>query len=441
MLAAVPPFAVGVADGAAVLARHTASEPAPPAAAAQRGAQASRTPDAEQRAETARTTAVEALLARRGHAVLHHDRAEWRSTLDPSHPGFVRKQMQAFDNLQEVRFAEWSYRLDTTHDQVPNGKMHRYDAPTWAPNDMRLDYRLRGFDKHPTDLAQYPTFVHRPQGWFLTSLTDFANRGQRSSLDLWDFGPVTTVRSHNVLVLGHPSSLALMNEVAAEVAADIPRVTAVWGPRWSQRAVVLVPSTQYELGRVVDDSGDLDHIAAVATAEVSLGAGKPDPVGDRVGINPANWPKLSPLGRRIVLTHELTHVATRAITSAATPSWLAEGFADYVGYLDSGVPTPFVAQDLGSVVRAGNGPRGLPQDQQFNGASKKLAQAYEGAWMACRLIALKYGQHALVRFYSAVGRSREVAPLAFANALQRVLHLSEHGFLTQWRSYVRTEMS
>jgi hypothetical protein len=381
------------------------------------------------------------LLVRRGQAVLHHDRAAWLSTVDPRRPQFRRAQRASFDNLRNVSFSSWSYTFDPSNAQPPAPSTARYHAPFWAPATFALHYRLRGFDSRPTNLLQYPTFVRRQGRWFLSSLSDFTRQGMTSAQELWDFGPVDVVRRPQVLVLGHPDALSTMGAVADEAVADIPRVTAVWGRNWSQRAVLLVPDSQRELSHVVADFGDLDHIAAVATAEVQTSAGHPNPVGDRVGINPANWPKLSPLGRRIVLTHELTHVATRSVTGDATPTWLAEGFADYVGYLDSGIPTPFAAQELAADVRAGRIPRTLPPDAQFDGASKRLSQAYEGGWLACRLIAAHYGQQALVRFYRAVGTSSGDSRDAVDAAARSVLHLSTDRLVAEWHVFLRAELS
>jgi hypothetical protein len=242
------------------------------------------------------------------------------STVDPERRRFRTQQSKLFANLRDVPFASWSYSFGSEAPQLPSDRTGRYGAPAWAPSEFALHYRLRGFDRRPTNLPQYPTFVHRSSGWYLASLSDFASAGAKSAKDLWDFGPVAVVRTSSVLVLGHPGSESLMQGLADEVTADIPRVTAVWGHRWAREAVVLAPSTQHELGQVVGDFGKLDNIAAVASAEVNVGAGKPDPVGDRIGINPDNWVKLSPLGQQIVLTHELTHVATRAVTSSSTTS-------------------------------------------------------------------------------------------------------------------------
>jgi hypothetical protein len=423
-----------LADGA-LLARRSAP-PASPPSTSSKGPQASRTPD-----DNARAAALRALLARRSDAVLHHDRLEWLGTLDPRHRAFRRQQVQLFANLAAVPLASWSYTFDPSSDQPPNHATARYHATVWAPSTFALHYQLRGFDPRPTNLAQYPTFVQRQGAWYLTSFSDFAGAGESSARELWDYGPVVVVRRPRVLVLGHPAQQSTLGLIADEAAADIPRVTAVWGPRWARRVVVLVPSTQRELSKVVDDYGNLDHIAAVATAEVQTHPGHPDPVGDRVGINPDNWPKLSSLGRQIVLTHELTHVATRSVTGAAMPTWLAEGFADYVGYLGSGVPTGFAAQELAADVKAGHVPSSLPDDAQFDGASKRLSQAYEGAWLACRLIAERHGQAALVRFYRAVGTSPSSQSEALAAASTKVLHESFTRFTREWRAFLRAELA
>ena len=437
LLAAVPLVAVLLAD-AGLLARRSTPEPGKDTSGKTvSSSEASRGVD---EAARDREQALRVLLAHRGHAVVHHDREEWLATVDPQRRGFRREQTATFDNLRQVPIASWTYTFDPQDAQLPNARTRRYHAPAWAPATFALHYRLRGFDAQPTNLGQFPTFVQRHGRWYLASLNDYASDGQASAKELWDFGPVDVVRRPGVLVLGHPDYQTTMQTVADEASADIPRVTAVWGHRWARRVVVLVPATQKELSRVVDDYGDLDHIAAVATAEVQAKPGHPAPVGNRVGINPDNWPKLSALGRRIVLTHELTHVATRSVTGGAMPTWLAEGFADYIGYLDSGIPVSFAAQELRSDVQAGHVPRQLPPDDEFDGASKQLSQAYEGAWMACRLIAERYGQHALVHFYREVGTSSSSTPSALASASDDVLRVSFDRFTRQWRAFLRAEL-
>ncbi|HMC72370.1 MAG TPA: hypothetical protein VKJ07_24665, partial [Mycobacteriales bacterium] len=368
VLALIPVLAVGLAD--AVIAVRTANPEHSTSAARSHVSVHGRPAD---RSDARRIAALHDLLERRSAAVLHHDRAGFLATVDPGQPKFVAEQTREYAAISVVPLASWSYDMNASQPEVSVPRLARYGAPTWAPAHFTLDYAIRGFDTSPTTLRQFPTFVQRAQQWYVASFSDFASSSQRSDVDIWNFGAVRTARAPGVLVLGHPASLDLMRGIADEAAAAIPRVSAVWGKDWPRRVVVLVPSSQHELAQIIDDSGDLSQIAAVASAEVQDCPGPPNPVGYRVAINPRNWGKLSSLGRRVVLTHELTHVATRAVTGSCTPTWLVEGFADYVGYLNTGVPTTVVAQELAADVRAGRLPTHLPVDADFNGDNKRLA--------------------------------------------------------------------
>jgi hypothetical protein len=381
--------------------------------------------------------AIQRLLRSRATAIAHHDRRGLLATLDPESPGFRRSQLQMLANLARVRFAGWAYQFGPRPLRLHPADLHRYAAPTWAPAYFVLRYRLAGFDARPTLRRQYPTFVERHGRWYLGSLSDFAGIGRVSATDLWDYAPVREVRRTDVLVLGPPSELSTMALVADVAAASIPKVTSVWGPHWPRRAVILVPSSQREMAQITSDRGNLDQIAALTSAEVNVAYGRPSPVGDRITINPRNWPKLGPLGADVVITHELTHVATRADTGAQTPKWLSEGFAEYVGFKTARVPTSLAAADLARQVRAGRLPARLPPDRAFRGSARNLGLAYQSAWLACRFIAQRYGERTLVTFYRAVGRSRHDASVAVSDGLRQELHLTTSQFTRAWQAYLR----
>ena len=431
LLATIPVAAVGLAD--AVIAVRTATPSHHAAHAPARHHRPS--------PEEVRTTALRALLDHRAQAILSRNEKEFLATVDPDQPTLVASQRREFGALRVVPFASWSFELATGQRRVAAPRAAAYDATTWAPQAVTVRYAISGFDTVPTSLTEYPTFVLRKGGWRIGSFDDFAATGAASDVDIWNFGPLRTARAPGVLVIGHPSAGVSLHELADEVSAVIPRVTAVWGRDWPRRVVVLVPASERELARVVGEKGDLSQIAAVASAEVQSCPGPPNPVGSRVGINPHNWGKLSTLGRRVVLTHELTHVATRSVTGSCMPTWLVEGFADYVGYLDSGVPTTVVAQELARDVRAGRVPTSLPADDEFIGGNRHLPQAYEGAWMAARLVVSRWSQETLVRLYRAVGTSGSPPAVAVARGMRSVLHVSVGGFTTLWRAYLRAELS
>lgn len=384
---------------------------------------------------------ISRLLAERGRAVVHHNRAAFMATVDPQSPTFRRRQRQMFADLAEVRFASWSYSMDVTSRRAPPPDAGRYGDPVWAPETFTLNFRLARFDDKPTNLRQYPTFVERAGHWYLGSLSDYAPLGLMSATDLWDYAPVSVVRRSDVLVLGPAQQRATMLDVASDVETAIPQVTSVWGSRWSQRAVVLVPQTMREMALIDEDHEDLRNIAALTSAEINATAGRPSPVGDRITINPKNWPKLSELGRQVVLRHELTHVASQAATGEQTPVWLVEGLAEYVGFKFAGVPVALGASELQDAIRAGHLPTRLPSDRDFRGADAELAAHYEAAWFACRTIAERFGEAKLVRFYRAVGTSTKTARVAVRDAMARLLDLRLPQFVVLWRADMRAELA
>jgi hypothetical protein len=419
--------------------RH-AARPAPTA-----GPTVSPTPrqrsDAADRVAARRAQDVAALLGRRAAAIRGRDRAAFAATLDPTQPAFVQKQLRMFDALEEVPLASWRY--DVEEDGALGTEspyLARYatgsgtaGTDAWAPV-ATLRYQLRGFDATPTAVRQFFTFVERDGRWLTASDTDFPGDERKTARDVWDFGPVAVVTGTRSLVLGHPGHTSLLRDVARQVDAAVPRVSAVWGTAWSRKAVVVVPETQRELAAILGDGTDLTRIAAVAVAELPADAGS-HPVGNRVIVNPPNFRRLGANGRRVVLTHEVTHVATRDATGADVPTWLVEGFADYVGYLGTGLGPKAICQELAADVRAGRRPKELPADADFAGTNPRLAQAYESAWLAVRLIAERVTNAGLVAFYRAAGETD------LAAAMSAHLHTTPTTFTAAWRSYVTRELS
>jgi hypothetical protein len=265
-----------------------------------------------------------------------------------------------------------------------------------------------------------------------------ADAGGDSWRGPWDFGTLALAHGSASLVLGH-GDRALLASIAADVDAAIPAVSAVWGTGWPRHVAVIVPSSAAELAAEVSEGSPVTtDLAAAAVADSQ------DPVtgavlGQRLIVNPAALARLSPLGRRIVIRHEVTHIATARATSDATPRWLVEGFAEYVGNLGSGQPVGVAAAELGADVRAGTLPAALPAAAGFDTAATS-ARAYEQAWLACRLIAVRTGPAGLVRFYRAVDADAGDGPAAVGAALRTVLHESLARFTADWRAYLRAEL-
>ncbi|MEU6894538.1 hypothetical protein ABZ934_22525 [Streptomyces sp. NPDC046557] len=293
-----------------------------------------------------------------------------------------------------------------------------------------LHYRLAGYDAAPADARREVELVRAgADGWRVAA--DRPAPG--APPQLWDQGAVTAVRGAHALVLGVGQGERTLSGIAAEADRAVPAVSAAWPRPWAGRVVVLVPSTLDAMAALLGRPADAYRgMGAVTTGRVGAG---PAPA-DRVVVNPEGYAGLSEAGRGVVLTHETTHVATRAATSAKTPLWLSEGFADWAAYRAGDRGPAEAAPELARAVRRGELPGALPADADFafGGDPEASARSYEGAWLACRLIAARWGDAALVRLYEEAGR----APLP--TALEKTLGVDEAELTRAWREALREQL-
>jgi hypothetical protein len=79
-------------------------------------------------------------------------------------------------------------------------------------------------------------------------------------------------------------------------------------------------------------------------------------------------------------------------------------------------------------VRRDGAPRALPGADDFDTRTPDLGATYEGAWLACRLLAGAGGEAALVRFYRSVDGGSSIAA-----ALRSSFGLTVAGLTRRWR--------
>jgi hypothetical protein len=199
-------------------------------------------------------------------------------------------------------------------------------------------------------------------------------------------------------------------------------------PFWHGRLVVEVPRTRQQLDTALLASpGQYDNIAAVTTtADGSLSPGAPV----RVYVNPDVFGRLRPQGAQVVMTHEATHAATGA-PFATMPTWLLEGFADFVALDRSGVPVSKAAGQILGRVRKQGAPRRLPTSADLEPTANGLGATYEEAWLACRFLAEQHGRAGLVNFYRKVDSGSSTQ-----EAFRSVLGTTQAAFVAAWRADV-----
>ncbi|MFJ2401827.1 hypothetical protein ACIOUE_11070 [Streptomyces xanthochromogenes] len=367
---------------------------------------------------------VQRVLDRRAAAVLKHDAAGYLAAVDPAASALRAAQGAEFANLAQVPLTSWAYKVT---------QVDRHGTTATAQVDLR--YRIQGYDSAPVTAARTLSLDRRGADWYVTG--DRPARGAAQLL--WQQGAVTAVHGAHSLILGVGQDPARLREIAAAEDTAVPAVSGAWPGKWAGRVVVLVPASLDAMAALLGaPAASYRGIAAVTTGEAGGAGAAP---ADRVIVNPDAYAVLGDLGRKVVLTHETTHVATRAHTSPATPMWLSEGYADWVGYRDTGRTAAQAAPELQKAVRAGDLPADLPSDADFgfDGGADRLARAYEGGWLACRMIAARWGDATLARFYTEVGDQphREGAT---EKAMTDQLGLTPREFTAQWRDYVRAQL-
>ncbi|MDH6575104.1 hypothetical protein [Kitasatospora sp. MAP5-34] len=373
--------------------------------------------------------AVQALLDARAEALLGLDRAGLLATVAPAaRPA----QQAAYDRLAQVPFAALDYRLTAfTEPEPEHGSEPGHGWQLTATAE--LGYRLRDNDDFPAVFTRTLTFVRSGSGWLLSG------DEPAGAAALWDLGAVRVARGAHSLLLGLADDSALARTVKLLDRA-VPAVSEVWGSGWAGRLVAELPGSEQQFAQLLGvRADDYQGIAAVTTAA----AGAPHrTAADRVLINPDAYAILSDLGRRVVTTHETTHVATRADTKPWTPLWLSEGVADYTGYRGTGRSPRQVAPELAKDIQAGRLPRALPADADFAAGSTGIAQAYELGWAACGLIAADWSEQRLVQLYRAVGARPPGADRdQWLDGLFRAqLGLGLDEFLKRWIASLRTSL-
>lgn len=316
--------------------------------------------------------AISALLSQHGAALRQRDRAAFSAGLDTSAAaaGFRMRQLAMFDNTASVPFQRFSWRYDRPVIGAPVDAARARFGPSAVIVRVELEYSLRGIDAGAAVHPVWFTVVNRDGGLRLASDTDVASQGGVSWRGPWDFGPVQIARGTSCLVLGHPGGPNL-SALAAAVDTAIPAVTAVWGTQWAQRVAVFVPDSQAEMDALAGPGFPLSTVAAVAVAEPtdSISAGPDISTGQRIVVAAQTVSQLSSQGMQVLLRHELTHVATRGVTTPTMATWVVEGFADYVANLGNPQPVRQIAQELVAGIAADGLPAALPTSAQFTSST------------------------------------------------------------------------
>lgn len=313
------------------------------------------------------------------------DVGEARDLAPPGDEAAARLLGAVATTAREARVVDLSFRYVTELSGVG-------DDGTWSAS-VDATWAFRGFDPGPALTEVRMDFRREGDRVFVAAI----GGGDRRT-PVWLSGPAEVRRSDTALVVARTGP-AEADRLARVARAAVPVVAKVL-PDAATRLVVEVPATGEDLHRALDaEPGTYDSIAAVTTSvDGSLSTSSPV----HVFVNPEVFGGLQLRGAQVVMSHEAVHVATGAAVGDTLPLWLLEGFADYVALRDVPLPLEVAAGQVIREVRRDGPPEALPSEEQFDTRTAGLGASYEAAWLACRLLAQREGDAALVRFYEAV---------------------------------------
>ena len=179
----------------------------------------------------------------------------------------------------------------------------------------------------------------------------------------------------------------LANRVNADIGRAVDAVGRFWDRPWDRnvRVVTTNSDAQFVAEAHLDPAGQWSDIAAVTVADgVDLSSGRV--TGGRIVLAPGAS-EMSDEALRIVVTHELFHLAARGATATDAPRWLTEGVADYVARPPAPVPMTARANTA------------LPTDAELDRPGAARSEGYDRAWWFSRFVADVYGVDGLRRLY------------------------------------------
>lgn len=369
-----------------------------------------------------RADAAAALLEKLTDRLQRGSRQEVVALAAPGDADAARELATLRANVRSLGVEDLSLRyVDEDEGRLSDDQERSFGDRAWVA-DVQLEWRLRGFDSHDSRQEVALTLAETQHGAAFVS----ARGGFDKAVPLWMLEDLAVRRTARSLVVASQGDRpARFSELADQAVTDVRKVL----PGWRGRLVVEVPGDEQELSRVLgSEPGTYGGIAAVTTTVD--GSLSPDaPV--HIFVNPSVFEPLGRRGAQIVMSHEATHVATGAAISSM-PTWLLEGFADYVALAHVPLPVSRTASQILAEVRQDGPPARLPGKTEFDPQNKALGASYEAAWLACRLLGEKYGEKKLIAFYRASDRAGSTAA-----PFHELLGTDQRAFTRSWKDYLR----
>jgi hypothetical protein len=377
------------------------------------------------------TTDLNDLLDRYGGALRNRSWQGLTAQLDTRNKAFVAQQKVLFGNLRQLDLATLRFVVTDATLPAPDPVHPGSYTAGWAQAWRQL--QIRGIDPYPSAEYFKVQLAVVSGRLLITGVAPAENVASTRQPMPWDVASLKVVRSTHVVVAGTADVTGRLRQVAQAAEQAIADAGPCWPASWQHTFTIFATGDRkafsswfrsqftntefigFEIGLpVVGDDGQV-----VPGREDDI----PQVVIDVPGALKA------PLGFRQLLEHEMTHAASGAERNASTETWAIEGYADYVAFHNG---TLRQANRGGMAYRTYHAPGGLtvklPRNSDFYG--KAAALNYDLAFLAVWYMREKYGQAAVVRWFTAANKSGNAAA-----TLQQQFHVSPQQFVSAWAAW------
>jgi hypothetical protein len=374
--------------------------------------------------------AIEELLGRRTQAVKKKDLNAWMADVEQSDAAFVKRQKQLFENLVKIPFADISFdrtRLPARQLArfLPTQLFDRYHAAVHV-EAVTIRHRVEGVDSKTVATPWMPVVAWTKGKWLIVGDAAGKDMPLGANGQPWDStGPVAVLRNAHIIAVVSADDAQRGQNLLKMAETSLKQVIEVRPTGWDGKVLFTAVQDKRIFDTYFAESQErVAQVAAIAVPfynQVGDWAGTPTYSSTRVVFNPT---QLTANSEELAhdLTHEFAHAAMGPVTTARTPRWVVEGFAEYVAYKKGGVDPGSLRRALGDLVVST-----LPTDDQFYSEPRN----YLSSFLANRMIAEKYGQDKLIAFYEAFQNVAEVE-----SAARQVLGIGVSTLEQQWRDYV-----
>jgi hypothetical protein len=378
-------------------------------------------------AEEKMLAGIDVILKARASAVLAGRLAPYLQAVDPKNRKLRQRDQQVFGNLRKLGPSRLSYQVDANW--AP--EVQPQHGPSARAVRVLMLMQLAGIDTTPRATPLGYTFAERDGRWLLVDDDDLAAETDLSAYrEPWELGAIEVVRKPGVLVVVPATERANGQRLAQESLAAVPAVRTA--TRRAQAGILVIAMAD---GRSMDPEWRTGGHPAAAVAALNYAPVNPEAtefevVGSRVVIHPDQRRKAD----RLLLAHEFTHAAMATLGNR-TPTWLVEGWAEYVELrlAERSGQREWVADHRDELLQEAIPPLVvLPIDGVFHGEYDE--DSYGISWVLVEYLVDRYGLPTVNALYADLAKGPD-DPAVREQVLRKHLKLGESALIAAFKKY------